>query len=212
MGVIKRGILGGFSGAVANVVGSSWKGIAVMKSKPLSVANPRTNGQVAQRNSFAAVVAIASAVLSSIIQPCWNRFAVQASGYNDFVRTNIGAFVSGILTNFADFFISIGKMAETQISFVTAELDDYTAVITFPGTFNGAYQAATDVVYLLAYNEATQEFSKSFTSQIRSDGSASCTFENPFDLNAVIHFYLAFGRADGTVVSTSTHYAFTVTA
>jgi len=30
MGTIKRGILGGFSGKVANVVGTSWKGIALL--------------------------------------------------------------------------------------------------------------------------------------------------------------------------------------
>ncbi len=40
MGIIKRGILGGFSNKVANVVGSSWKGINTMRALPLSVANP----------------------------------------------------------------------------------------------------------------------------------------------------------------------------
>ena len=48
MGILKQGILGGFSGKVANVVGTSWKGIAVIKAMPLSVANPKTAGQVAQ--------------------------------------------------------------------------------------------------------------------------------------------------------------------
>jgi len=35
MGTIKKGILGGFSGKVGTVVGSSWKGIVLIyKSKP----------------------------------------------------------------------------------------------------------------------------------------------------------------------------------
>ena len=56
MGVIKQGILGGFSGKVANIVGSSWKGIPVIKSLPLSVANPQTAAQTTQRNKLKGVV------------------------------------------------------------------------------------------------------------------------------------------------------------
>ena len=33
MGTIKQGILGGFSGKVGTVVGSSWKGISYMRGK-----------------------------------------------------------------------------------------------------------------------------------------------------------------------------------
>lgn len=46
MGTIKKGILGGFSGKVGTVVGSSWKGIAYMRSLPQNMKNPRTEGQV----------------------------------------------------------------------------------------------------------------------------------------------------------------------
>lgn len=69
MATIKQGILGGFSGRVGTIVGTSWKGIAVMKSLPLSVANPKTAGQVGQRTKFSSVVALASVILSSIIKP-----------------------------------------------------------------------------------------------------------------------------------------------
>ena len=56
MGKIGRGILGGVSGKVANVVGSRWKGIDYIRAKPLSVANPRTLLQVNQRTKFALVL------------------------------------------------------------------------------------------------------------------------------------------------------------
>ena len=52
MGIIKRGILGGVSNKVGNVVGSSWKGIATLRSLPLSVANPNTLAQRNNRTSF----------------------------------------------------------------------------------------------------------------------------------------------------------------
>ena len=46
MGIIKKGILGGFSGKVGNVVGASWKGIDYIRSLPSTVRNPRTPRQV----------------------------------------------------------------------------------------------------------------------------------------------------------------------
>ena len=49
MGKIGKGILGGVSGKVANVVGASWKGIDYLRAKPQSVANPRSVLQVNQR-------------------------------------------------------------------------------------------------------------------------------------------------------------------
>lgn len=88
MGIIKQGILGGFSNKVGSVVGSSWKGIAVMRSLPISVANPRTAAQVSQREEFAQTAKIASSMLAEVVQPCWNRNAKRMSGYNAFVKYN----------------------------------------------------------------------------------------------------------------------------
>lgn len=91
MGIIKRGILGGFSKKVANVVGSSWKGIAYMRALPLSVANPNTPAQQEERSKFKAISQFASLFLGQVIQPLWNKLAEQMSGYNLFVRDNINA-------------------------------------------------------------------------------------------------------------------------
>ena len=52
MGTIKQGILGGFSGKVGTVIGSSWKGISYMRGQAPHVKNPRTAGQVNQRLKF----------------------------------------------------------------------------------------------------------------------------------------------------------------
>lgn len=92
MAKIKQGILGGFSGKVANVVGTSWKGRAVMKSQPLSVANPRTESQVSQRNKFSKVAELASQILTQFIQPVENPISGNISGYNLFCKDNKAAF------------------------------------------------------------------------------------------------------------------------
>ena len=89
MGIIRRGILGGFSGKVANVVGSSWKGIAVMRALPLSVTNPKTVGQVEQRSAFSIISKFASSILTVWVKPLWDRQAQSMSGYNAFIQQNV---------------------------------------------------------------------------------------------------------------------------
>lgn len=92
MAKIKQGILGGFSGKVAGVVGTSWKGRAVMKSRPLSVANPRTDAQQEQRGKFSKIAELASKVLTTFVQPVENPISGDISGYNKFVKDNKAAF------------------------------------------------------------------------------------------------------------------------
>ena len=92
MAKIKQGILGGFSGKVANVVGTSWKGRAVMKSQPLSVANPKTEAQQEQRGKFSKIAELASVILTQFVQPVENPISGDISGYNLFCKDNKGAF------------------------------------------------------------------------------------------------------------------------
>ena len=66
MGTIKKGILGGFSGKVGNVVGASWKSIAYIRSLPSSVRNPRTEKQRTQRSKFALVAKFVKSILPVI--------------------------------------------------------------------------------------------------------------------------------------------------
>lgn len=126
MAKIKQGILGGFSGKVANVVGTSWKGRAVMKSQPLSVANPKTEAQQEQRGKFSKIAELASAVLTQFVQPVENPISGDISGYNLFCKDNKAAFnTSGNLVA-ANFVAGGGKIigiGEIEESFEVE--DDY---------------------------------------------------------------------------------------
>lgn len=198
--VIKQGILGGFSGAVANVIGSSWKGIAVMKSKPLSVANPKTAGQVTQRNAFASTVAFAQSILSTVIKPLWDRFASQMSGYNDFIQANIGFFVNGVLTVPASLIISKGKMAATAIAAAIYDHSDKTVSITWVDDSGEGFKLATDEVYVVVYNITKDEISVS-SAQATREEEVTTVLGIGWEIADVKHAYLAFKRADGTIVS-----------
>lgn len=144
MGIIKRGILGGFSGRIGNVVGSSWKGLAVVKSLPLSVANPRTTAQTTQRSKFSNTVAFGSLLLTNFIKPLWDRAAVHMSGFNAFVKANVGLMPSGPLPDYSGLILSEGPLGTLDVTNVDATAGTGVLVLTFDPTASGAYQTVDD--------------------------------------------------------------------
>ena len=56
MGTIKQGILGPFSGKVGTVIGSFWKGIAVMRGIAPSITDAKSYAQLEQRANFKVIV------------------------------------------------------------------------------------------------------------------------------------------------------------
>ncbi len=197
MGKISQGILGGFSGKVGGVVGSSWKGIAVMKAKPLSVANPRTALQVAQRTKFSAIVSLASAALIGICKPMWDRDAQKQSGYNAFVSSNIlaytstGEFVPGNMN------ISLGKNTAMPIDGVTVVPNNKDVQVLWSmGDIEGEQQP-TDTAHMLAVNTRNGEICVATGQDIRSSEETKASFENDVLSGDTVEIYLAFRSADG---------------
>jgi len=206
MAIIKRGILGGFSKKIGNIVGTSWKGIAVMKSLPLSVANPRTAGQILQRNAFKSASQLASVILVTMIIPLMNRFAIQMSGFNMFMQRNTDNFdVDGISVP-ATLNFGTGKLGDTPIVSLVAEADIEAFSGTFLNDLDNSFKLTTDKAYLMIYN-ATQDF-VSFsgdTGEARAGGVFS-GFTRGENAEGDTYFaYLVFLRADGTVVGNTAY-------
>ena len=88
MAIINQGILGGISGTVGTVVGSSWKGIDYIRAKATSYNDANTEGQIATRGAFTKIVKIAKSLMASVIRPIWNPKANKMSGFNYFFKTN----------------------------------------------------------------------------------------------------------------------------
>ena len=201
--VIRRGILGGFSNKIGNIVGTSWKGIAVMKSLPLSVANPQTALQQETRGKFKTVSQIGSKLLANIIKPLWDRFAQSESGYNAFVKENFnnvsddGTFNSNALVT------SKGKMAGTDIATFVAHAATDIATVTWLTTLLDQYQLSTDLVYVVVYNVELNKFFFNTGVVVRSAGTIAISIPGT-TVGDTMSYWLSFKRADGTVVSNNT--------
>ena len=210
MGVIKQGILGGFQNKVGAVIGSNWKGIATMRSRPISVANPRTGKQVAVRSEFTTLVKMASALNATLIRPYWSRFAQKKTGANAFISANYGK-MAGTVTDIPDrMILSLGKLdglADFAVTFAGGDM-----VLSWtPGTL-GVYGAATDKVSVFALSGISDEAGRNSV-EYKYCGEttrAAGTFNvDPGDLAPDIEdasdvdFVVCVSRVDGTMVSNS---------
>ncbi len=100
MGTIKQGILGGFSGKVGTVVGSSWKGISYMRGQAQSVKNPRTAKQVAQRDKFSLSLSFIRPI-QSFIQIGFKTYEHKQSAFNAAMSYTMKNVIKGTYQSFS---------------------------------------------------------------------------------------------------------------
>ena len=201
MAKLKQGILGGIIGKIGNVVGSTWKGIAYIKTLPLSVANPQTAAQVAQRTRFANVVAFAKEILADVIKPLWDRFTSGQSGYNDFVSTNIDLFDATQPVDAEDLIIAKGVMAGTPIVSVTASPASAIVDVVWADDSGQGFKLTTDEAFIVGQLESDGLIGIRAGVVDRSAAQDGLGFSRVLGASETVNVWLAFRRADGTVVS-----------
>ena len=210
MGVIKQGILGGFQNKVGAVIGSNWKGIATMRSRPISVANPRTGKQVAVRSEFSTLVKMASALNATLIRPYWSRFAQKKTGANAFISANYGK-LAGNITQIPDrMILSQGKLDGLAEFAVGMSGADYQLV--WDEATLGVYGAANDKVSVFALLGTSDEAGKNSVEYkylgetTRGEGFFNVDpgdFAPEISEAVGVRFVACVSRVDGTMVSNS---------
>lgn len=211
MGKIVSGILGGFSGKVANVVGASWKGIDYMKKLPSSVANPRTTPQVNQRSKFKGASEFFSAALSVWVKPLWDRFAQRQSGYNAIIQQNVESFGNDGKPTTTDMVMSKGKMQPPVLSAFGADASTGIINVTAAIPEDFTWGQPDEEVFFLAYNVTQDKIIGSDTMTTSPGSTEVAGFEgSPMAVGDTIWLWSAIKRADGTQVSNSTAIAGTV--
>lgn len=204
MGVIPQGILGGVKNKVGSIVGSSWKGIPVIKTLPLSVANPNTAGQITQRTAFSLATKIGSILLGDWIKPFWDRFAQKMSGYNSWIKSNVEFMLDGSIADYSLLKMAVGKLTGAESVDLVAD-DSSNTIVATPtvGTLN-QFSAASDLAKAVYYNEDQDYWIVS--------GSLGNRAAAPYTINDakmvagdVIHYWLVYYRSDLSYVSNSTY-------
>ncbi|HJJ66239.1 MAG TPA: DUF6266 family protein [Methanocorpusculum sp.] len=195
MGTIKQGILGGFSGKVGTVIGSSWKDISYMRGRAQSVKNPRTEGQVEQRSKFALTLDFLKPI-TAYVRTGYKTYAAMS-----YIVKNA---VSGAFPNYAlDFSrVLVSRGSLTQPSTPNVSISAGRATVTWNDNRGQSDAQPTDVAMPLAFNTDKGEAVFSTATTTRADQSAELNF--PADWNGdTVELYIGFASADGINVANS---------
>ena len=206
MGKISQGILGGLSGKVGNIVGGSWKGIDYIRIKPSSVANPRTEGQVNQRNKFTITLEYLQAT-KDFIKIGYKAFATKKTEFNAAMSYVLNNAVGGIAPNFTIDY-SLALLSRGPLSGVLNPTTDLTTAgqVSFDWDDNSAEGNAnvTDKAMVLVYNPSKKESISILDGADRTVGSQMVTIPNTY-AGDTVELFMAFVSADGTQVSNSVY-------
>lgn len=100
MAKFSKGILGGFSGKVGNVVGGNWKGVDYMRSKSsFKNLNP-SDAQLAQQLKFGMCIRFLQ-TMSGLLEQSFNNFAVKKTGVNSALSYTLKNAVTGVYPLFS---------------------------------------------------------------------------------------------------------------
>lgn len=204
---MRRGILGGLSGKVGNLVGTSWKGIAVIKSLPLSVANPNTAGQVTQRTKMSNVVEFAKLILATIIKPLNDRFASGQSGFNLFVQRNIDFFLNAFAVGSqSNVILSQGNVATQPMVSIDPDVSDGNIGIVWTDTSGYNNALGTDQIFIVATNSSRSSLVAVGLDDGFDRDNLPATIDLPEGTQAgdAIYLYVSMRRLDGSQVSNTT--------
>jgi len=206
MGKISQGILGGLSGKVGNIIGGSWKGIDYIRIKPSSVANPRTPGQVNQRNKFSATIEFLQPN-KDFLNAGYKAFAVKKTAFNSAMSYVLNNAIAGTAPNFnVDY--SLALLSKGNLSTpLNGGVDLATAnQVTFDWDDNSAdgNANATDKAMVLAYNPSKKESIYILDGAQRSTTSQILTLPTSYT-GDTIQLFMAFVSESGKIVSNSVY-------
>jgi hypothetical protein len=204
MGKFSSGLFGAFTGKVGSMVGSTWKGIEVLRSKPRARKGSFSDEQLQQQAKFSLIVKLLRP-LAPLMKQKYGATAVKMTGLNKALSYNITKAVAGAYpaytVDYARLELGQGDLpnadSATGSSAAAGKLS-----INWPDN-TGADDAAKadDKAFVVVYCEDLNRWLSKQNAAIRSDGAASV------DVLAFsgkkVQTYLGFVPAKGKRVTTS---------
>lgn len=214
MSIPQNTLIGKTRRSIGNVTFSTWKGINVMKSKPITVANPRTDKQKMQRSAQAQLVALARQ-MPSAIKLGFNQLAIAMSAYNAFISYNIkNAFDFSAPPNaaidYTRFLAAKGTIQPTLLTSSSINVAANNYVFAWSGSTLAVGQSANDRFVCVAIDQATNKVEVFDTGILRSVGAATCHSANDLTVNTSVTLYTFFVSEDGKKSETSTFVQFPI--
>ena len=214
MARVQNTLIGKSSGSVGGATFSTWKGINVLKSKAISVSNPKTDAQKLQRSRLTIMVALYR-ICAEIVTLGFKTLAIGKSEYNAFMSDNIQSATAPATADSAEFVpaqLKLSKGTIGTIPILTMVGTDSSADVDF--TWNDALtpigSSPGDTAIFAVYNATKDEWGFDTGLDVRSSGGASTAMPSNVATSDVLHGYMFFESASSEEVSDSVYITQTV--
>jgi hypothetical protein len=205
MGIIRKGILGGFQGTVGTVVGGTWKGIDYIKSLPvISNSNPSPK-QLEQREKFKTVVDFLRPILA-FVQLGFKNASNQMTGYNSAMAFNYRQALIGAYPNFSiDYALAVvtsGALPNVLAPSATAQAASQVK-FDWSNNSNVGMASGTDKLLILVYCPDLKQAIYTIGASDRADGTE--TVDCVQFSGKQVHTYISCISTDERNVATSVY-------
>lgn len=204
MGTYKKGILGAFSGTVGPIVGASFRGKDVMRSRPKKSSKPATLPQIIQRAKFAKTIQFLTPA-KAIIAEYYGSPSGSKSRFNLAMSYHITVAISYLnneaVVDYTKVVYSKGSLLPPQ-NLMCESISNAQLKLTWIDNAAQGEAKATDQMMVIVINELTQDYE--FFLNVATRNEASFGLILPAYLTgASVYVYAFMVSADGKINSTS---------
>jgi hypothetical protein len=202
MGTHKRGILGNFSGKVGTVVGSTWRGIWVMRGLTDAKKGKPNPAQQQQQAKFSLMIKFLQP-LSSLVGQTYDTSPAEMTGFNKAFSDNIRNAITGAFPALAIDYskVILSKGALPNVSTVAAA-STVAGKLAFTWTDNsGGVALPTDTAFVAAYSADLNRWI--FAQQTAPRNAGTYSLDVTAFSGKAVQTYIGFLSADGQSVSNS---------
>lgn len=213
MGKLNQGILGGFSGTVGTVIGSSnRKGDDIIRAKSKNRRISNTEGQVNQRTKFGLVTGFMQPLNPLLKYGCKMVAGNTMTPYNYACKNALDKALTGVAPDvgldYSKVLISDGQLS--QPTGTTAELVEDVVNFKWNDNSSSSTGIGTDKAVMVVYNVENYELSYSIGQVTRASGSGTLPIPNSAVGDKLL-FYIFFQSAIDPFDVSSSQYLGTAT-
>ena len=203
MATLTKGILHGFSGKVGDVVGSSWKGIQVLKSAPTTKRSMFSKSQILQQAKFMLLFRFLRP-LTDLLNLTFKNVAKNMSCLNKAFSVNKDT-VTGLYPSFRIEYAAVKLSAGTLFSAATAKATSPRQrwlMISWENDFTPNFRVSgSDILFVAVYSEELDDWYYNENAGARISGTSVLDISE-FS-GRQVHVYMGFLSVNGKWVSES---------
>lgn len=202
MARFRKGILGGFSGKVGNVVGGNWKGIDYMRSLGKPKKGGFSQAQLAQQEKFKTAAGFLQP-FAGLLKLSFRDYAVEMTGMNNALRYVLQQAITGTYPSFSILYdqvlVSRGDLPNGGAPSTTLA----GTTLSFSWTNNSGTGKAqdNDQALLVAYCPTLNQVEWLLNSAQRVDGTGSLPLSTFAGME--VQSWIGFISADGRSIANS---------